>query len=304
VSLPAQQSLDLIAAHLDHQLRGDDSTADASFVRQLCSSLGVPLVEHRLDIRHSAEVQRIGIEQAARDARYKFLTATANEHRCPWVVVAHTADDQAETVLHHILRGTGIDGMSGIPRIRPLSAGVTLARPLLDLTRAQIEEFLRAIGQAWRDDTTNSDSALTRNSIRHELLPTLRERYNPQIVSALFRLAQQARELQAVIDPLAERLFAACRLDAAPDVLRLNTSPLADQRLHLVREVLKRAWRTQNWPMAEMGYDQWTTLALAVRGEQRGLDFPGGVHAERRGTLLVLTRKTPPQRVETGPAPG
>lgn len=283
--------LTVLAGHLDHQLRGQESTADAAWVRRLCWKLKTPLSEDRANLGKTA-LDHSALEETARQARYGFLAQTALAQDCQWVLVAHTADDQAETVLHRVLRGTGIDGLRGMPPIRPLTDGVQLARPLLDISRADVVAFLQWAQQDWREDQSNRDTSLTRNSIRHDLLPMLRERYNPQIVPALLRLAQQASELQAVIEPLVERLLAECRLDTATDVVRLDSSPLADQPLHLVREVLKRAWRCQNWPLAGMGFDHWTTLAAVSRNELRAIDLPGAVHAERRGTLLILTRRS------------
>ncbi|MFO1094936.1 MAG: tRNA lysidine(34) synthetase TilS, partial [Planctomycetaceae bacterium] len=203
VSLRRKHSLEPIAAHLNHQLRGEESTADANLVRELCQTHGVRFVEQISDIRRIAAEQCIGIEEAARNARYEFLTATATDHGCPWVLVAHTADDQVETILHHILRGTGIEGLRGMLHSRPLTTGIRIARPLLNVGRACIESYLRSIPQVWREDASNRDTGLTRNRIRHELLPLLRARFNPHIEAAITHLAHQAVDVQAVIDPLA-----------------------------------------------------------------------------------------------------
>jgi tRNA(Ile)-lysidine synthase len=292
--LRSRRSLDLVAAHLNHQLRGDDAVADAALVRELCKSLNIPLIEHQIDVRRIAAEQGIGIEQAARDARYEFLTATAVAQGCAWVLVAHTADDQVETVLHHILRGTGIDGLRGIPVTRPLSDGVTLARPLLGIGRARIEAYLSALPQAWRDDATNRDTSLTRNRIRHELLPILRDRFNPHIGAAIVHLAQQAAEIQSVIDQEARELLTDCCLAAEPDVVRLDAAKLGAAAPHLVREALRSAWRNQEWPLGGMGFDRWTDVADVATGKITAIDLPAGaVHAERRGTLLILTRDHP-----------
>lgn len=290
VNLCEPRQIEVVAAHLNHQLRGDASAADADWGRRLCASLNVPLIVESIDVRRCAEKSGRGIEEAARNARYEFLTQCAISQHCSWVLVAHTADDQVETILHHILRGTGLDGLRGMPRTRPLAEGITLARPLLGVSRAEIEGYLRSIGQEWRDDVTNRDPTLTRNRIRHELLPNLRDRYNPQIDAVLVRLAQQAADVQSVIDGLADKLLVECSLDAAPNVLRLDATPLASSPVHLVREVLKRAWRRAGWPLVGMGFDHWTSAARVALGQVAAIDLPGAVHAQRRGTLFVLTR--------------
>jgi len=303
-SLRNRRSLEIVAAHLNHQLRGEASTADATFVRQLCESLEVPLDEHQLDIRCSAAVQGIGIEEAARNARYEFLTHTAGELHCPWVLVAHTADDQVETVLHHILRGTGLEGLRGIAATRPLAGSVMLARPLLKIDRATIEAYLRSLPQAWREDVTNRDTNLTRNRIRHELLPGLRDRFNPQIDAALLQLSQQAVEVQDVFDRLATDALADCCLAAEPDVVRLDATKLEQAEPHLVREVLRCLWRSQNLPLGGMGYDRWADAARVALGEVTAVDLPGGIHAARRGALFTLTRKNAAPRLDSGSGPG
>lgn len=304
VDMDDLRPLEIVAAHLDHQLRGKASTEDAAWVRRLCWSLKVPLSEHRLAKPNRADQPESAVEESARNARYEFLTASAVEHRCAWVLVAHTADDQVETVLHHILRGTGIDGLRGIPPTRSLAAGITLARPLLGFKRADIEAYLRWSNQDWRDDATNRDTRLTRNRIRHKLLPDLREHHNPQIDAALLRLAQQAAELQSVVDPLVDKLAADACLAADPDVIRIDTALLIDSPLHLIREVIRRIWRDQQWPLGGMSYHHWTTAAQVALGKLTAIDLPGNIHAARRGSLLVLTRKNAPPRLESDSAPG
>ena len=131
----------------------------------------------------------------ARRLRYDWLTRVAGEAGAGWVATGHTANDQAETVLHRLLRGAGLRGLRGIAARRPLAAGVGLVRPLLDATRDEVMAYLEAIGQAYRQDSSNLDPALTRNRIRHQLLPRLAAEYNPQIVAVLGRLAGQAEEV-------------------------------------------------------------------------------------------------------------
>lgn len=289
-----RQGLDILAGHLNHLLRGAESNSDAAFVQQLCTSLNVRLVEEQVNVRRMAADQGIGIEEAARNARYDFFVRVAHEQHCEWVLVAHTADDQVETVLHHILRGTGIDGLRGIPASRPLADGVTLARPLLNIGRAFVEAYLRSIPQEWREDVTNRDTTLTRNRIRHDLLPILREQFNPQIEAAIVHLSQQAVESRTVIDQVAAELLAECCLDAEPAVVRLDAAKLEKSALPLVREVLRRAWRSQNWPLGAMTFEHWSAAARVAHGERSAIDLPGGVRVARRGTLLVLQQRQRP----------
>src|SRR5207244_6544441 len=131
---------------------------------------------------------------------YDWLTVVAQETGAAWIATGHTADDQAETVLHHILRGTGLSGLRGIALRRPLTHGTDLIRPLLRVTRAQVLDYLSAEGQPYCEDQSNSDLDYTRNRLRHELLPHLAEHYNSAVRSVLARLAEQAEEVYAELE--------------------------------------------------------------------------------------------------------
>ncbi|MFM7138596.1 MAG: tRNA lysidine(34) synthetase TilS [Planctomycetota bacterium] len=165
---PAAAVSRLVIAHADHGLRAE-SAADAEFVRQLAERLGTRFVGRRLDV--AAAVGREGLEGRARRLRYEFLAEAAHEAGARHVLVAHTADDQAETILHRLLRGTGVAGLAGMRRSRRLADGVALLRPLLHVPRASVRAFLAAAGQDWREDATNADLGRARNFLRHAILP-------------------------------------------------------------------------------------------------------------------------------------
>src|SRR5262249_48782964 len=133
-----------------------------------------------------------GVEAAARQARYEFLAKTAHECGARYIATAHTADDQVETILFNVLRGTGLAGLAGIPRMRTLNESTTLIRPLLDFKRSEIISYLATLNQPYRDDETNQLLDYTRNRIRHDLIPILERDYNPRVRESLLRLAQAA----------------------------------------------------------------------------------------------------------------
>src|SRR5262249_45357023 len=151
---------------------------------------GLLLRCERVNVAARARAAGDNLESTARRVRYAWLTTVAREAGASWVATGHTADDQAETVLHRLLRGTGLKGLCGIPARRPLAAGVQLLRPLLHTRKYELLAFLEALGQDYRRDSSNADLALVRNRIRHELLPHLAAAYNPAVVSALCRLAE------------------------------------------------------------------------------------------------------------------
>src|SRR5258708_5372384 len=186
----------LSAVHINHNLRGDESNADQQFVEDLCIALDIPLHLHHADIPARITTTKETIEEAARNARYDFFTTLLASGHADSILTAHTLDDQAETVLMKLLRGAWTEGLSAIHPVITLPKGKIL-RPFLNTRRAEIEAFLKAANQSWREDSTNTDTAFTRNKIRHELLPQLRNQlraYNPNLDQTLANLAELARE--------------------------------------------------------------------------------------------------------------
>jgi len=284
---------DLAVAHFNHRLRGESAAADERFVVELARTLGLCCHVARADLSAAASISG-GIEAAARAARYEFLIRSAEQIGARYVVTGHTADDQAETVLHHILRGTGMAGLAGIPRVRVLSPAVTLVRPLLGVRRAEVLDYLAALGQPHREDESNVDRSLTRNRIRHELLPLLTREYSASVVDSLRRLGTLAGDAQQVIESLAEALLATVIVARDSQRLVLDCHSLTGSPPHLVREVFVAIWRQQDWPRQGMGFEQWELLAdLAIHAsgsERAPVTLPGAIRAQRTGEQLVLAR--------------
>ena len=217
-SLRRRRGFRLVAAHLDHGLR-PGSAEDAAFCHALCEALEVPLRGGSARVRERAESEKGGLEQAARRERYSFLRRVKVDEGASFVAVAHTLDDQAETLLLRLLRGAGATGLAGM---RPRSGD--LLRPLLAVSRAHVVEHLHERGLSWREDPTNQDTALLRNRVRHELLPYLEERFNPRVREALARtaglLADEAghmgREAEALVARIASREEGALVLERQP----------------------------------------------------------------------------------------
>ena len=281
----------LYVAHLNHRLRGAESDADQAWLEKLCRRLNLQLEVAAIDVAAIASEKGNGWEAAARDARYNFLRLTAERLGARFVAVGHTADDQVETVLHRVLRGTGLVGLAGMPFTRPLSPSASLVRPLLGMRRCDVLAYLAAIGQDFRTDASNVDPRWTRNRLRHELLPLLRAQYNREVEAALLRLAGQAGEAQTLVSELAAGLACECsagRVQIDCDQLR-GRSPL------VVRELLRIAWGRANWPQQAMGFDEWQQLAdLALSdGELPPINLPGNVRAHREGHVLILEKPGP-----------
>ena len=195
----------LTAAHFDHRLRNrEDAARDLAFVSGLSQSLGLPFVHGSGDVARRARVHGESAEQAARVLRYRFLAAGARKAGASVVVAGHTLDDQAETVLLHLIRGSGLGGLAGMrPRSAwPVGRGPDLARPLLTLRREEIRRYCRERGIEPREDPTNELLLATRNRVRHEVLPVLRT-LNPRVDEALARFADSVTEDIGALDGLA-----------------------------------------------------------------------------------------------------
>jgi tRNA(Ile)-lysidine synthase len=237
VALRASGELEtIVAAHLDHGLRGSGPGSEAARDRDaaaaLAARLGVDFVAGKGDARLESLARGTGsLEAAARAVRYRFLLEVAHARDLELVAVAHTADDQAETVLLRAARGTGLRGLAGIPRRRSLGSGVDLVRPLLRATRAEVLAHLAARDLTWVEDGSNADPRFTRNRVRRELLPLLRDVSGPGVDAALRRLADQARAADRFVAGEARALLVRARLarsaSTGHDVAALLDAPAA-----------------------------------------------------------------------------
>lgn len=198
--LELQERLGIVlsVAHVNHRLRGRASDADEHFVSKLAAACHLEFHLERIDVAAKAKREKANLEDAARRARYAFFSRLVADQKVDRLAVAHTADDQAETVLAHILRGTGLAGLGGIH-----AQTEHVVRPLLHIRRAQLRDYLRSRKQPWREDATNRDTARLRARLRRKLLPLLEKQFQPAVVEHLVSLAELAREDEALLDGLA-----------------------------------------------------------------------------------------------------
>ena len=284
----------LIVAHFDHRQRGDESSEDARFVEKLGRSLGLPT-----KIGESQQTHANLSEEAAREQRYAFFRQVASQYAARYLVTGHTADDQAETVLFRILRGTGLSGLRGIPQFRPLTEMTTLVRPMLNVRRSEVVEYLEQIGQSFRTDSSNISRAFTRNRIRHDLLPMLTTEYHPNVIENLLRLAQSADDASSALDEIATELLDSFGQVVSPDTIKIDCRPLANVSRPIVRQMFVILWRRQNWPLSDMAFAKWNELATMCGSEEPNdpavnqvVTFPGSIRAARAANGLTLTRDT------------
>lgn len=247
-ALRPQFGWDLVVCHIHHGLRGAEADRDECFVRALAEQLGLPCAVSRIDAAALALRDHISVEEAGRTARYAFFAQTAGEGGR--IATAHTLDDSIETVLMNLVRGTGLRGLCGIPRIRG-----NIVRPLLDCTRAEVEDYLGALGQPYCTDSTNLTDDYTRNRIRHDILPRLCA-LNPNFPGAMARMLPRLAAQQALTDCLAaqsaQQLHAACGglsrqgLSALPEPVcdRLLLRLLEQNRLPVSAAAVERMTET------------------------------------------------------------
>lgn len=273
------------AAHLNHNLRGTASARDAELVRRTAEQLGVPLFTACLPDGKLEADSTGSLEESARRARLKFLIRTAEEQHFPVVLTAHHAADQAETILHNMIRGTGLKGLRGIPESRPLSPGVRVLRPLLGVAKRDLQSFAKTHAIVFAEDETNTDARFTRNRIRHELLPRLREQFNPAIDDALLRLAEQSIELLDIADGLADELLRKAVLQEDAVSCRLSTAELIIASDAILRHALVRLWDRKGWPRQHLRAAHWHRAATLVRSPG-SCDFPDGLRLQSSGGVI------------------
>ena len=300
------------AAHLHHGLRGEEADADLAFSRELAARLGTRFHESRVDT--AAEARRSpksapevsgetlptdSIEGTARRLRYKWFRKLLSDVPLDAVATAHTLDDQAETVLAKFLRGAWTEGLSGIHPKLETPEGGSIVRPLLRTTRAEIEAYLRARGQTWREDSTNRHLTFTRNRIRHELLPQL-ENWNPQLRDHLAQMAELARAEEAWWQTEASRLASEVivrgrpvrgggRASTTADGVALDMARLAAEPVAIQRRLLRYAAAQLEAAPDFNATEALRSLAETGKAGQK-LELEQGFRAERTHRELRLTR--------------
>jgi tRNA(Ile)-lysidine synthase len=291
----SQLGLVLHVAHLHHGLRGAEADGDLEFVRAFAAELRLPFHEARVDAGSEAEQAGESIEAAARRLRYQWFRRLLTEIPLDAIATAHTRDDQAETVCAKFLRGAWTQGLSGIHPVVEFPEG-RIVRPLLGTTRAEVEAHLKAMGQCWREDSSNRDAGFTRNRIRHELLPLL-EGWNPQLREHMAQMAMLARDEEAWWQAEVSRLGPQILMSGKPvrgggrasgDGLAMDVTRFAGLAPALQRRLLRYAAERLGTALDFPSTEAMRTLALEGRAGQRR-ELAQGLRAERTPRELRLT---------------
>lgn len=280
----------LVAAHFNHGLRGDESDRDEAFCRDLAASLGIDF--------ESDKTQRSCHDEATmRSDRMRFLVQVAKRRGARYLTLAHSLDDNVETVLHHLMRGTGPAGLCGIGSPRDLDEDLVLVRPLLSVRRQAIRSAMQSAGQSWREDSSNDHTDYRRNWIRHELIPKMQQQY-PVAVEAIDRAIQGQRSWRSTIDDLADRWIDENRITGADHRFR-RFSGATEAVLVAAMQIY---WTRCDWPRGAMTQNHWQRLAGVLRDDQvcdgpdsdvsdphtQRFQLPGGIDVVAYGSQLTL----------------
>ncbi len=278
LTLAPELGFKLECAHFNHLLRGAEAQRDADFTKDWCAGRGLKLYYGSGDAAAFAAEHRMGIEEAARELRYDFLDGLCGEHTR--IATAHQAEDQAETLLLNLLRGSGLKGLGGIPPVRG-----NYIRPLLRVGREEIMEYLRNRGLCYVEDSSNRDTAFRRNRLRHEVMPVLKE-LNPSFTEACGRTARLLRADEELLNELAQKEFT-----VEADCAVLSAAKLRELPTPLSSRALRSAAGTFGVQPEEKHITAMLALACSEEPSAK-LDLPGGLEARRQYDRLLISRQT------------
>lgn len=269
----------LTIAHCDHAVR-PDSEQDAKFVRHLAGGLGWPFIGFHRD------PETTNSEESLRRFRYDSLVKAAQQVGARYIVTGHTADDQVETILFRIFRGTGISGLAGIPAIR-VDGEFSIVRPLLKTRRHQLTGLLKEIGQSWCEDESNRDDRYARNFLRRQIIPRLSERFN-QLESSLSRLADQASDQLDLLDRLAAPI--AEQAETKPGLVAIPKHILVASDRVIALHAARKIWRSAELPEQQMTADSWNRLVdyLLDVHQPNNFQLPGYVEVSIDGNQILI----------------
>jgi len=282
---------DLTCIHINHQLRGAASTGDAAFVLEQAAKLKLPCITRNIDVSTWARTQKLSIETAGRQLRLACLGQVAQGHDCAWIATGHQQDDNAETVLHRLRRGTGFRGLAGIWPYRPLADGPRLARPLLGCTRAEIVAYLQSRHLKWREDRSNADCVYTRNYIRHRLLPHLQSECAGPLTAELADLAASAQNLHLRVAKEAEAATIR-HVTSVGDARAIEAVALAALPEMVAVELVRGQLTGLGCGERDLTQHHYRGILALARPDSTGkaMCLPGGFVACRQHDRIVLCR--------------
>ncbi|HUO08755.1 MAG TPA: tRNA lysidine(34) synthetase TilS [Phycisphaerae bacterium] len=275
----------LLVAHIHHGIRGRSANLDAAFVKSLAKSLALPFLERRLKLGRSAS------EATARTARFRALAAMAKQKKCDAIVLAHHADDQAETVLLRLIRGAGLDGLAGMATSARLQ-NMTVLRPLLGIRRETLRQYLQSIDQDWHEDETNATDAYLRNRLRQTVLPPL-QRIAPAAIESIGRAALLAGAAQQILDSLALELLQESTITQTKRRITLRRAILQQAAPILCGELLRQLVRTLGGSTESSDFERIGEALRMIRATAGGKSVQMGRGIVARAGAGIVTVEKP-----------
>lgn len=284
---------ELTIAHVNHHLR-DEAGEDEEFCHLLAEELGTDYYCEHIDVRGYADQNSQSIETAARNLRLRTLVEIAEKCRCTAIATAHHADDNAETVIHRLIRGTGYRGLAGIYPAGDI-AGQNFIRPILCLAREQILTYLTERELGWRVDHTNAETEYTRNRIRHLLLPYLCSGASGQLVAKLNRLSELCQGMNEQIEQAAREHFSEAMVKESASKIRLNREKLQALPEPIVQAIVRIALTKLNLGERNISARHYYAMDSTIKtGRPRAVNLPGGYQLRAKKELIII--KVPPER--------
>lgn len=286
--LKEEYSLNILIAHLDHKFRGEESAGDRKFCEELAKKYDLEIVWEEIDVPKIAKEKGISPEEAARLERYDFFKRSAKERGIDKIAVGHTRDDQAETVLMRIIRGAGMKGMGGISPVKDMQ-GFKIIRPLIDISRKEVEDFILKEGLKFRKDSSNEKTIFMRNKVRLELIPLLEKDFNPNIKEVLSNMAENLQEENDFLSKYARRKFKSAskikRGEILIDIRKFKKLPKA-----IRKRLLRSALEELKGDLRRLTYQHWKEIEELIekRPVNSIVDLPGGISITKDRLNLIL----------------
>jgi tRNA(Ile)-lysidine synthase len=289
--------IELLCAHIHHQLRGTEADSDEQFVTAKCDELGLPIEKRRIDVKGYAAENKLSTETAARALRISALIEIAKNQKCCFIATGHHADDNAETLLQRLARGTSYRGLSGIWPCREFEEGIQFIRPMLGIRRKDIIEYLNKKQVDWCIDKTNEYTEFRRNFIRHILMPELQKEWEGDLVESLSKLSNHSRQLQVLVEKKTAMVWA----DTAwinKDNVKLALESFLKQPKAVQVELIRRSLKTIGSGERSLTEEHYNSiLQLAAKNSSgKKLELPGRFIVRRDYQQLIFEKTQKPSK--------
>lgn len=287
--LQTEFELKLTAVHLNHSLRGEEADQDQAFVEELCADWNIELAVFKKDVNEIAQKKKITVEEAGRITRYSLFNQVLKERKARYIAVAHQKEDQAETIMLNILRGTGLDGLCGMS----IKQG-NIIRPLLNVSRKQIEDFLKGENIPYRIDSTNLDSDYTRNRVRNKLFPMIRNMFDVDPVSQLVKLSAVVQPERDFLESTAEEAFSKVAVIDSFYV-KISLEKFNSLSPAIKNRIIRIAWEKINKGRKNLEYIHVEQILNLCQNGTTGkkIVLPKGIEAKISYGCLIFSLKTP-----------